>query len=85
MLRFIAAIYDIQGSLDRGVRAGRDADPGHPDLRRLTPAYRRKRSLTKNIWIGAGCIMMCNPVPPFIVIMSLLATLSSFVILDETP
>ncbi|MGB0713624.1 MAG: hypothetical protein ACPGUC_08705, partial [Gammaproteobacteria bacterium] len=63
MLRFIAAIYNLQGCLHRP-REGRRADPTHPHLRRFTTTYRRKRALAKNIWIGAGCIMLFNPVVP---------------------
>ena len=59
-------------------------DPTHPHRRRLTRVYRRKQGLVKNLWIGSGCLMLLNPVLPFVMLVGLITTLFSFVILDET-
>lgn len=58
-------------------------DPKHPHGRRLTTAYRQRRRRVKTLWVGAGCVILINPVVPFAAMVILFATLSSFMILDE--
>lgn len=63
--------------------AGR-ADYAAFQARKRTPVYRARKRLCKNIWIGAGLIMVLHPTPPVIGTLCLLATLISFTILDES-
>lgn len=63
--------------------AGR-ADYAEFQARRRTPLYRARKRICKNIWIGAGLIMVLHPTPAVIGTLSLLATLISFTILDES-
>jgi hypothetical protein len=53
-------------------------------LRRDTQRHRVLRQRCKNIWIVAGVAMMLNPVPGVMLVMTLVASLLSFAILDET-
>jgi hypothetical protein len=60
-------------------------DYEHFHRRRFTPRYRAKKRLVRDLWIGAGCVMLINPVLPFILATGLATTFTAFVILDETP
>lgn len=62
--------------------AGR-ADYAAFQERKRTPLYRARKRLCKNIWIGAGLLMLLHPTLPVIGALGLLATLLSFTILDE--
>lgn len=59
-------------------------DRTHPHWRRFTPAYRRKRSIVKNVWIGSGLVMALQASPALILALLLGTTFLSFMILDET-
>lgn len=63
--------------------AGR-ADYAAFQRRKNTPQYKARKRMCKNVWIGAGLLMLLNPVLPIIGALSLLATLLSFTILDES-
>lgn len=63
----------------------RRPDPDHPSRRRYTGKYRAKRRIVKSLWLGAGCVMLLNPVVPFLAVVGLSTTFLAFVILDETP
>ena len=56
----------------------------HPHFRRYSPRYRRKRSLVKNLWLVAGCIILAFPFLPVLVFIFLFTTFISFSLLDET-
>ncbi|MGB1109589.1 MAG: hypothetical protein ACPG4N_04495 [Gammaproteobacteria bacterium] len=58
-------------------------DSSHPHRRRFTPAYRRKVSVVKNIWIVLGLVALLINSLPMTVILGLMATFSSFMVLDE--
>ena len=60
-------------------------DPDSPHRRRFTTKYRRKRCLVKNLWIGAGLLVLLHPTPAMLLIVGLAATLLAFTVLDETP
>lgn len=64
-------------------RAGR-ADLHLSHLRRLSPAYRAKQQIVKQVWMGAGMVMLIHPVLPMVTIISLFTTFVAFAILDET-
>lgn len=55
----------------------------HPNLRRLTPAYKRKKCLVRNIWLVSLLIMI-----PFSLgaklALALVTTFLGLIILDET-
>jgi hypothetical protein len=53
--------------------------------RRRTPAYRAKQRLVKDLWLGAGLLILVQPVLPLAMIIGLLTTFIAFAILDETP
>ena len=59
-------------------------DGKHFSHRRRTAAYIQKKRLVKDVWIVSGCIILTNPVMPFLVFMGFLTTFLSFMILDET-
>ena len=63
--------------------AGR-ADYAAFQRRKRTPLYRARKRLCKNIWIGAGLLMLLHPTLPIIGAMGMLATFLSFAILDES-
>lgn len=63
--------------------AGR-ADYAAFQRRKRTPEYRARKRLCKNIWIGAGLLMVLQPTLPIIGTLGLLATFLSFAILDES-
>lgn len=63
--------------------AGR-ADYAMFQARKRSPEYLARKRVCKNIWIGAGLIMAVHPTPAVIGTLSLLATLISFTILDES-
>lgn len=52
--------------------------------RRATTRHYLLRQRCKNIWILAGIAMMLNPAPSVLLVMTLLSSLLSFAILDET-
>lgn len=60
-------------------------DPNSPHRRRYTRAYRRKRELVKNLWIGAGLITLTNPTLSMALIVGLPMIFLAFTVLDETP
>lgn len=66
-----------------GLRNG-PPDPRHFHRRRLTRRYRAKQRIVKNVWIVAGCIMLCLPSLALILAGALFTTILSFLILDET-
>ena len=59
-------------------------DPDHFYRRCFTAKYRAKKRLVRDLWIGAGAVMLLYPVPGFVLIVALLATFTAFTILDET-
>ena len=63
--------------------AGR-ADYAAFQARKRTPFYRARKRTCKNLWIGAGLVMLIHPTLPFVAVIALLATFLSFTILDET-
>jgi hypothetical protein len=52
--------------------------------RKGTRRHRVLRQRCKNIWIVAGVAMMLNPLPSVMLVMTLVASLLSFAVLDET-
>lgn len=62
----------------------RHPDSAHPDRRRFTAAYRRKRGIVKNIWITSGLVMAIQASPAFIAALALGTTFLCLAILDET-
>lgn len=52
--------------------------------RRYSHRYRLKRNRVKNLWIGTSLLMLCFPLLPFVLVISLLTSFLSFAILDET-
>lgn len=56
----------------------------HPNLRRYTKKYRKKKRIVRDMWIVSGLLMLCVPVN-FMLAMALGTTCLAFVILDETP
>lgn len=67
-------------------REGEIALPNEEDvhLRRYSRRYRVKRGWVKNLWIGSSVLMLCFPLLPFILAVSLFTSFLSFAILDET-
>ena len=59
-------------------------DSSHFHQRRYTPAYIRKRRIVKCLWAAAGVVVLCFPVLPLIVGLTLFLTFVSFLILDES-
>ncbi|MEN8260424.1 MAG: hypothetical protein ABFS02_07545, partial [Pseudomonadota bacterium] len=55
----------------------------HPHWRRLTPKYRRKKEIVKDLWIGSGLVMIVSPLGLQLILL-LVTTLVAFMILDET-
>ncbi len=62
----------------------RSPDRGHFHRRRFTLAHRAKRRLVRDLWLGSGCVMLLNPVLPFMLALGLATTFLAFTILDET-
>jgi hypothetical protein len=62
----------------------RTPDDGHFYRRCFTRRYRAKRRIVRDVWLGSGCVMLLNPVLPFMLALGLATTLLAFVILDET-
>jgi len=60
-------------------------DPGSPHRRRYTAKYRRKRCLVKNLWIGAGLLVLLHPTLAMLMVVGLATTFLAFTVLDETP
>lgn len=60
-------------------------DPSSPHRRRFTRSYRRKRGLVKNLWMGAGLVILLQPTLAFLITVTLAMTFLAFVVLDETP
>lgn len=60
-------------------------DESHPHYRRFSARYKRKQSLVKNFWIGAGLITLAFPLLHVAFVLVLSTTLLSFCLLDETP
>ena len=58
-------------------------DANHPYRRLFTRRHKVKRNLVKNIWIGAGLVMLINPVLHILLAIVLSVTFLSFAILDE--
>ena len=59
-------------------------DERHFYRRCFTRRYRAKRRIVRDVWLGTGCVMLLNPVLPFMLALGLATTFLSFVILDET-
>ncbi len=55
----------------------------HPHWRRSTAAYRRKRRIVRDVWIGSGLAMLLLPFKVLVPLL-LFTTFISFAILDET-
>jgi hypothetical protein len=64
--------------------ASRVPDSSHPHRRRYLPAYRRKRSICKSIWIVSGLLMIAQGTPQGVIALGLGTTFLCFMILDET-
>ena len=62
----------------------RTPDERHFYRRCFTRRYRKKKRIVRDIWLGAGCVMLLNPVLPFMLALGLATTFLAFVILDET-
>jgi len=62
----------------------RAPDGGHFYRRCFTRRYRAKRRIVRDVWLGSGCVMLLNPVLPFMLALGLATTLLAFAILDET-
>jgi hypothetical protein len=62
----------------------RTPDYGHFYRRCFTRRYRAKRRIVRDVWLGSGCVMLLNPVLPFMLALGLATTLLAFAILDET-
>lgn len=62
---------------------GEEEGIGHPHNRRYTAQYRRKQGLVKDIWIGAGLLIIFMPLGLQLT-MLLATTFVSLCILDET-
>lgn len=60
-------------------------DDSHPHYRRFSARYKRKQSMVKNFWIGAGLITLIFPLLHVAFILTLSTTFISFCLLDETP
>jgi hypothetical protein len=56
----------------------------YDQARRNHPRYRAKKRIVKDLWIGAGTVMILFPEPAAVCAMGLLTTFLSFLILDET-
>lgn len=56
-----------------------------PQDRRKTAVYRAKQQLVTRVWLGAGVVMLIQPILPLVLIIGLLTTFIAFIILDETP
>jgi hypothetical protein len=59
-------------------------DPNSPHRRRFTHGYRRKMGLVKNLWIGAGLLVLFHPSPVVLLTAGLSMTFVAFTLLDET-
>lgn len=52
--------------------------------RQRSPRYRAMRSVCKTVWIGAGVIILLNPMVEVASVLALFATFLSFALLDES-
>lgn len=52
--------------------------------RREQPGYLARKRRCKNVWIGAGLLMLLHPVPEMVIALGLLAAFISFSLLDES-
>lgn len=77
-------VHELLSSLLPDWLRDRRPDPNHFHRRRFTRRHRAKMRIVKKLWIGTGLITLINPVLPFAVTAGIIATLTSFVILDET-
>ncbi|MGI9274627.1 MAG: hypothetical protein ACR2PT_07240 [Endozoicomonas sp.] len=59
-------------------------DSQHFYRRTFTRSYKAKKGLVRNLWIGAGLLVLLNPVLPVLLLVALPTTFLSFLILDET-
>ena len=57
----------------------------YDDERRRKPGYRAKKSIVRDLWLGAGVLMIALSQPAAVFIVALATTFASFMILDETP
>jgi len=88
MLRVITALLAVQYNRWKifwQCRDRYDLTGRYQYQRCQTRRYKAKLEIVKNLWIGSGLLMLINPVIPFVVIVSLASTFTSFMILDETP
>jgi len=56
----------------------------YDDERRRQPGYRAKRSIVRDLWLGAGVLMIVVSQPAAVCVVALATTFASFMILDET-
>ncbi len=59
-------------------------DPNYIAQRKKS-SFKRKKDITKNLWIASGMAMIMTANPYAMFVISLLTTLVSFAILYETP
>lgn len=62
----------------------RNPESQHPYRRMFTRKHQLKRRIVKSVWIGAGLLVLMNPMLHILLAIALPATLLSFAILDET-
>jgi len=55
-----------------------------PKGRRTSLAYRAKKRIVRDIWIGTALLMLLLPHPGAVATLALFTTFLSFTILDET-
>jgi hypothetical protein len=53
--------------------------------RRSSAGYRAKKGIVRDLWLGAGLLMIVLPHPAAVCAVALATTFASFMILDETP
>lgn len=64
--------------------ADRRPDPLSPHRRRFTPEYLRKRQRVKQLWMGAGLLVLLQPTITTLLIVGITTTFVAFTILDES-
>lgn len=55
----------------------------HPNWRRYTRNYRRKRKIVRDLWLVSAALMVGAP-PGAVIVLALGTTFVAFMILDET-
>ncbi|MEW5249845.1 hypothetical protein [Microbulbifer sp. 2201CG32-9] len=74
---FLGAFLPVAGEI-------RLPSPHDAQARRYTRAYRARQKRVKKLWLGSCLLMLCFPLVPFVLALSLFTSLLSFAILDET-